>query len=98
MKSSPARTAGSANGKAELVGLEDFLRHRHRGHGLRPPRIERQVGDRLDQLLLARAVLLGTVEVVDELLCAAAGDQARDRHEAAVLRGQLLALPDLSEE
>src|ERR1039458_5407951 len=64
------------------AGAEDLLRYCHRGHGLRPSRVERQVGDHLDQLLL----------------CAAARDQARDRDQAPVSRRQLRALPELAEQ
>ena len=46
---------------------------------LRPPGIEGQVGDGLDELLFADAVVLGVLQVEGELLGVAAGGQRRDR-------------------
>src|SRR5262249_19287557 len=54
--------------------------------------------DRLDELLLARAVLLGQAEVVDELLGVTVSHEAGDCDEAAVLRRKLLARPDLPKQ
>src|SRR5689334_12434225 len=72
-----------------------LLGDRHRGHGLRPASIEGQVGDGFDEFLLAGAVLPGQAEVVDELFGVPVGHEARDGDEAAVLRREFLARPDL---
>jgi len=77
---------------------EDPLRDGHAGHGLRPPSVEGQVGDHLDELLLGCAALLGKAEVEYELVDVPARRQRRDGHEAALLRRQLGARPDLSEQ
>jgi len=80
------------------AGAEDLLGDGHGGHGLRPACIEGQVGDRLDKLLLDGAILLGQAEVEQELLGAPTRGQRRDGHEAALLRRQLGAVPDLAEQ
>src|SRR5947208_169545 len=81
-----------------LVAVEDLLGDGHGGHGLGPSRVEGQVGDGFDQLLLGRAVAFREAEVVDELYGVPARGQARDGDEAAFLRRQLCALPDLTEQ
>src|SRR3954452_23485404 len=91
------RLPGGGYGCAS-VAPEDLLGHGHRAHRLRPARVERQVGDRLDQLLLGRAVVLRELPVEGELLGVPAGGQRGDRDEAAFLRRQLRALPRLTEE
>ncbi len=53
------------------------------------------MGDRLDELLLGGAVLPGQTEVEHELLGAPARRQGGNGHEAALLRQQLRARPDL---
>src|SRR3954471_12423163 len=76
---------------------EDLLGDGHRGEGLRPAGIERQVGDRLDQLLLGEAVVLRVLQVEGQLLGVAARGQRRDRDQAAVTGRQLRALPRVAE-
>jgi hypothetical protein len=50
------------------AAAKDLLGDGHRGHRLRPPGVEGQVRDHLDELGFAGAVLLGETEVVAELL------------------------------
>src|SRR3954447_8344233 len=90
------RLPGGGYGGA-AVAAEDLLGDGHRAHRLRPARVERQVGDRLDQLVLGRAVVLRELQVVGELLSVPAGGERRDRDEAAVARRQLRALPRVAE-
>src|SRR4051794_23920605 len=99
--SAPARAVTPPYGGAGVVGSvapEDLLGDGHRGEGLRPAGVEREVGDRLDQLLLGRAVVLRVLQVEGQLLGVAAGEQRGDGDQAAVPRGELRAFPDLAEE
>src|SRR3954470_2760556 len=80
------------------VAAEYPLGDGHRTHGLRPAGVEGQVGDRLDELFLRGAVLLGQAQVEDQLLGVPAGGQGGDRDQAALLRRQLRARPRLAEE
>src|SRR3954447_8797793 len=80
-----------------LLG-EYLLGDGHRGEGLGPARVEGQVCDGLDEFGLGEAVLLGQGEVVAELFGVPAGGEGRDREQAAFLRGELGAGPDLAEQ
>src|SRR6266704_6884019 len=91
----PARLRSAV---ADSVAAQDLLGHGHRGHGFGPPGVEGQVRDRFDEFGLGGAVLLGQTEVVGELFGVPARGQRRYRDQAALLRRQLGALPDLSEQ
>src|SRR5438874_1941155 len=56
------------------------------------------MGDRFDELLLRRAVVLGKAEVIDELFRVPARREACHCDEASFLRRQLATLPDLAEQ
>jgi hypothetical protein len=56
------------------------------------------VGNGLDELLLADAVVPGVLQVEGKLLGVAAGGQRGERDQAAVTRRQLRALPRLTEQ
>src|SRR4051794_7212972 len=73
------------------VAAEDLLGDGHRRECLGPAGIEREVCDRLDQLLLRGTVVLRQLQVVGELLGVAAGGQRGDGDQAALFRGQLRA-------
>src|SRR5438552_4127511 len=85
------------SGRWSVVG-EDLFGDGHGGHGLGPAGVEGQVGDRFDELVFGRAVALREIEVEDELFGAAAGGEAGDGDQAALLRRQLWTGPHLSEE
>jgi hypothetical protein len=55
-----------------------------------------QVGDRLDQLLLGRAVVLRVLKMGGQLVGVAAGGQRGDGDQAALLRRQLRPFPDVT--
>src|SRR3954471_19054163 len=79
------------------VAGEDLLGDGHRRERLRPAGVERQVCDRFDQLVFGGAVVLRVLQVEGELLGVPAGDQSRDRDEAAGAWRELRALPHLAE-
>ena len=56
------------------------------------------MGDCLDQLGLAHAVLAGAAEVETQLVGVATGDQGGDGDEAAVAGGKPVSVPDVVEE
>ena len=56
------------------------------------------MGDGFDQLGFGVAVLLGQIEVEDELVGVAHGGEGGHRDQASFLRVQLVAEPDLAEE
>jgi hypothetical protein len=85
-------------GSVGVVAGEDLLGHAHDGHGFRPTRVEGQVGDHFDELLLARFASLGEAKVMAELLGVSTSGQARDGDQAAFLWGQLATRPDLPEQ
>jgi hypothetical protein len=61
-----------------LILAEHPLRHGDGGHRSRPPRVEGEVNDRLDEFGLGQPVLLGESQVADELFGAAVGHQGGD--------------------
>src|SRR5437868_2060366 len=81
-----------------VVAAEDPLGDGHGGHGLGPAGVESEMGDGFDELFFAVAVLLGEVEVEHELVGVAYRGERDDGREAALLRRQLGALPDVSEQ
>src|SRR4051812_41060395 len=81
-----------------VSGGERLLGGRDGAHRTRPAGVERQMGDRLDDLGLGEPVLPTEPQVEGQLLGVAPGDQRRDRDEAAVARGQLAALPHVAEQ
>src|SRR3954467_15964079 len=86
----------SGQGDRSVAG-EDLLGDGHRRERLRPAGVERQVCDRFDQLVFGGAVVLRVLQVEGELLGVPAGDQSRDRNEAAVAWRELRSLPHLAE-
>src|SRR4051794_14878386 len=86
----------SGQGDRSVAG-EDLLGDGHRRERLRPAGVERQVCDRFDQLVFGGAVVLRVLQVKGELLGVPAGNQSRDRDEAAVAWRELRALPHLAE-
>src|SRR4051794_10697668 len=81
-----------------VVAAEDPLGDGHGRHGPGPACVEGEVGDGFDELVLGVAVLLGEVEVEDELVGVACGGQCGDGDEAALLGRELGALPHLCEQ
>src|SRR6476620_6143154 len=79
-------------------GGEYFPGDRDGGHRFGPACVEGQVDDGLFEFGLGRAVGLCACEVSAELVGAAAGDEAGDRDEAAVPRGEFAPFPDVAEE
>lgn len=67
-----------------LIRLEYAFGDGHRGHCLRPARVECQLGDRLDELLLGHAVIARERNMEVELLGIAHGNQGGHRDEASV--------------
>src|SRR6266545_1313532 len=78
--------------------LEDFLGHGHGGDRTGPPRVESEVRDRFDDLLLGDAVVACADEVWSELIGPVHGDQCTDRHQAPIARRQLRARPHVAEQ
>src|SRR5215204_2031159 len=78
--------------------LEDFLRDPDGKHRPRPPGVEGQVGDDLDEIGLREAVLPGPVQVARELLRVSAGGERGDGDKAAIARRELLARPHVPEQ
>src|SRR3954471_22496539 len=78
--------------------LEQLLRLGRGGKGARPARVEREMGNELDQLLLRHTVFDGAREVKVHLLGLPQGDERRAGDEAPVALRQLRALPDVAEE
>src|SRR6266849_4477045 len=66
------------------VLLEYFFGYGDRGHGAGPAGIERQVGDRLDQLLLRQAVIQRQGEVRSKLIGAVHRDERAHRRQTAI--------------
>src|SRR4051812_25377313 len=83
------RRAGGRRRGVGSVAAEDLLGDGHRGEGLRPARVEGQVRDELDELLLGDAVVLRVLQVEGQLLGVAAGEQCGDGGQAAVALRQL---------
>src|SRR5438309_6017602 len=67
-------------------------------HRARPPGVEREVGDELDELFLRHAVLDRSGEVEVHLLCLAGRDERRAGDQAAVALRELRPLPDVAEQ
>src|SRR5664280_3876324 len=77
---------------------ELLLRDAHGGYGAGPTRVEGQMGDGLDQLLLRDPVLQRPGEVEPQLFRTVQRDQRGHRDEAAVALRQLGALPHVAEQ
>src|SRR5215210_1526137 len=75
---------GGAVAGVRSGAAKDLLGDGHRGEGLRPAGVEREVGDRLGELVLGSAVVLRVLQVEGELLGVAAGEQGGDCDQAAV--------------
>src|SRR5437763_5146662 len=80
------------------VAAEDPLGDGHGGHRLGPAGVEREMGDRFDELGFGVAVPLGEVEVEHELVGVAHRRKSSNGDQTAFLGGQVGALPHLAEQ
>ena len=84
-------------GRVSVAG-EDLLGDGHRGHGLGPAGVEREVGDGFDQFGFGVPVAAGEVEVEHELIGVAERGEGGDGDQAAFLGGQFGTVPHLAEQ
>ena len=90
----PQRPAGGVI--ADLV--EHLSRNLKRGHRGGPAGIEGEMGDRADDLLARYAVFQSPLQVKRHFVDAVEGDQAGDRHQAAIARREGFVLPYIAEQ
>src|SRR2546425_9295250 len=76
--------------------LENFPGDPDGAYRVRPARVERQVSDGLDQLLLRHAVFARLDEVRPELVWTVHRDQRGHRHETTVALRKLRTFPDVA--
>src|SRR5262249_19213272 len=79
----------------DVAGPEDVSRRWDRIHRVRPAGVEGQVRDDLGYLRRLHAAVESEAEVVRQLHCLMAGDESRDRHDAAVARREAWPFPEI---
>src|SRR5439155_9767645 len=78
--------------------VEYFFGDQRRRHGGGPTRVERKMGDELDDLVLGNPIVERALEMAAELLAAIEGDEGRDSDQAAIALGETGPLPDIAEQ
>src|SRR5215470_3823756 len=96
----PGPGAGVRRGVETLAlgAVEHFASDAPRRHGRRPAGVERQVRDRLADLIAGDAVAERALEVAGELVAASQREQRRDGDEAAVALAEAGPFPDVAVE
>ena len=84
--------------RPDLARGKDLVCDRDRRHGIRPARIEREMGDDLGDLARLDAVVEREVQMARHLDRLVAGDQRRERDDAAVPRREPRAFPEVAEQ